>query len=114
MFSALLREAEGVSASSLKIRAAAVAGEALSDYYVETDGKMSEEIGKASESDIITRIANRLHLGERVRIRVNELFERYEYSESGLLDVSRLSGDGAWDSLISDDMADSESGSGDA
>lgn len=111
VFSALIRASEGVSASSLKIRAA-VADEALSDYYVETDGKMSDEIGKASESDIIASIANRLHVSERVRICVNELYERYEYSENGLLGVSRLAGDGAWDSLVSDDMAEPEGGVG--
>ncbi len=49
----------GEGLDAMTIRASSVADEALADYFVEKDGKLGEDIGHGSESEITNTVANR-------------------------------------------------------
>jgi hypothetical protein len=74
----------------MKVRARAVAGEALADYYVEEYGRMSDDIGTGSEKKLIQEVSKKFHGHPSLGAQLDEIINQNHYEKITMSELVRL------------------------
>lgn len=90
IFTKIAAEAKGEGLDRLKVRARAVAGEALADYFVEEHGKMSDDIGTGSEKKMIQEVSKKFHGHSTLMAQLDEIAENHHYETLAVPELDRI------------------------
>ena len=90
VFQNIAREATGDDLEKMNIRAKAALDEELSDFFVEADGKLSEEIGTGTESQITHTVATRFAQNAGLSEHLNKMMEEAHYEKLEVPELTRL------------------------
>ena len=82
--------------SKMEVRGRELATDSLTDYFIEADGKFSEDLGTGTESQITQRIRSFVAANEAVDTIVEKLKEEAIYEENNIQSLYRLSDDSHW------------------
>jgi hypothetical protein len=90
VFKKMAHEVEGDGMERMKIRARAVAGEALADYYVDEYGKMSDDIGTGTEKKLIQEVSKKFHGHSTLNAQLDEIIKKNHYEQITMAELDRL------------------------
>lgn len=90
VFEKMADEVEGDGMERMKVRARAVAGEALADYYVEEYGRMSDDIGTGSEKKLIQEVSKKFHGHPSLGAQLDEIINQNHYEKITMSELVRL------------------------
>lgn len=92
----IAEEAKGEDLDKMRIRAKAALDDALSDYFVEEEGKLSEEIGTGTEEKM-TRVI-RMHFARNTELNshIDQTMKESVYEDRRIPELSRLGDVAHW------------------
>ena len=96
VFQNIAREAAGDDLEKLRIRAKSALDEDLSDYFVEADGKLSEDIGTGTENEITHTVATRFAQHPNLAEHLNNMMEDALYEDRDVPELTRLGDADHW------------------
>jgi hypothetical protein len=108
VFEQMAAEAEGDGMDRMKIRAKAVAGEALADYFVDEYGKMSDDLGTGSEKKMIQEVSRKFHGHHSLNGQVEEILENNHYESKSIPELDRLGKPDFWNNHLQGDMSSAD------
>lgn len=92
----LAKEAAGQDLNKMRIRAKAALDDNLSDFFVEEEGRLSDEIGTGSEDHITRAVRTHFSRNEALTKHVNDMMEEAEYEDRRIPELSRLGDIAHW------------------
>lgn len=100
VFRAMSREASGDDLERMTIRAKAALDEDLSDFFVEADGKLSEEIGPGTENQITQSVSTRFSHHPKLAELLDAMMEGAVYEDRSVPELARLGDIAHWRSHL--------------
>ncbi len=107
VFKEMSNHASGEDLKKMTVRAKTHVDEALADYYVEADGKFSEDIGTGTEKAITRRVAARFTQQKRLPELLTKIMDTAYYEKMDLSDLDTLGDVCVWRTLLDADDSDS-------
>lgn len=104
VFEQMANEAKGDGMDRMKIRAKAVVGEALTDYFVDEYGKMSDELGTGSEKKMIQEVSKKFHGHHSLNGQIDEIVETNHYESNSIPELDRIGKPDFWGNHLQGDM----------
>tara|TARA_B110001469_G_C9603273_1_gene299786 strand:+ start:99 stop:1058 length:960 start_codon:yes stop_codon:yes gene_type:complete len=109
VFDELSTEAASDDLEKMTVRAKAHIDEALTDYYVEAEGRFSEDIGTGLEEQITKRISVRVAQQQRLPELIENAMEDAPYEQMEISQLDTLSDVNHWRNILHRDDADTAS-----
>jgi Intracellular sensor of Lambda phage, Abi component len=89
------------------VRGRAVADEQMTDYFIEGDGRYSEELESGSEKKIISGLSKKFAEADKADELLNAIIEGNQYDEDPIPALSVLDTSASWGGILADGPADS-------
>jgi hypothetical protein len=107
VFDELSSKAASEGLEKMTVRAKAHVDDALADYYVEAEGRFSEDIGTGLEKQITRRISVRVAQQKRLAELIEHAMEDAPYEQMDISQLDILSDVNHWRDILHSDDADS-------
>ncbi len=104
VFTNIANGVDGAGMEKMQIRAKAVVDEALADFYVDADGKLSEEIGTGSEKFLTRQVSEKFHKHPTLIWEIDKILKREHYEELQIPDLDRIGDLAHWPRHLQPDL----------
>lgn len=108
VYEAIAAEADGEELERMTIRAKAVVDEALTDYFVETDGRLSDDIGTGTETELTRKLAETFAAHPSLHQHLQDLKDGQHYEEVDTPDLDRIGDIDHWRGHLRTDGAEAD------
>jgi hypothetical protein len=96
VFRRIAEEAKGDDLDKMRIRAKAALDDNLTDFFVEEEGKLSDEIGTGTESQITKAVHSHFSRNSALSKHIDQMLEEEEYEERRVPELARLGDIAHW------------------
>jgi len=96
VFRRMAEEAQGEDLDKMRIRAKAALDDNLTDFFVEEEGKLSDEIGTGAESEITRAVRTHFDRSTVLSSHIDQILEEEEYEERHVPELARLGDIAYW------------------
>ncbi|MBA3353970.1 MAG: hypothetical protein H0U23_16380 [Blastocatellia bacterium] len=92
----IAKEADGQDLDKMRIRAKAALDDTLSDFFVEEEGKLSDDIGTGTEQKITRAVRSHFSNNNALCNHIEEMMEEAVYEDRRIPELSRLGDIAYW------------------